>query len=91
MGPEERDGVYMSLYNASMKRTTVMAEPDTLDRLRRLSRERGVSFAEVVREALVEKAAEYLPAPTCLGLFESGSEDGSVVADAGRIPPRSWR
>lgn len=48
-----------------------------------------VSFAEVVREALEEKAVEGLPSPTCLGLFESGDPDGSSIADAGRIPPRS--
>lgn len=74
-----------------MERTTIMADAETLEKLRSLSRERGVSFAEVVREALAEKATEYLPAPTCLGLFESGRGDGSAVADAGKIPPRSWR
>ena len=50
-----------------MERTTIMADPETLRRLRALARERGVSFAEIVREALEAKADEHHPRPTIFG------------------------
>jgi homoserine kinase len=65
-----------------------MADPDTLDKLRALARTRGVSFAEVAREALEQKAEEYQPQPTCLGLGSSGRSKVSAVAGVGRTPPR---
>jgi hypothetical protein len=73
-----------------MERTTVMADPEVLDRLRELARERGVSFAEVVREAMSEKALEYRPKPKSIGLFSSGRSDGSKAATDPQ-PPVSWR
>ncbi len=73
-----------------MKRTTVMAEESTLDHLRRLADERGVSFAEVVREALEQKASEYRPRPRSVGVGSSG-DDGVLREGEGRVPPRSWR
>ncbi|MEX2274709.1 MAG: CopG family transcriptional regulator [Actinomycetota bacterium] len=74
-----------------MKRTTVMADEDVLERLRALARERGVSFAEVVREAVEEKADEYRPKPKSLGIGASGRPDVSSVAGVGRSPGASWR
>jgi hypothetical protein len=71
-----------------MKRTTIMAEEKTVNRLQDLARDRGVSFAEVVREALEEKAREYRPRPRSLGLFDSGRKDVSTRAGMGRTPPR---
>ena len=79
------------MYNDAMERTTIMADEEVVERLRALARDRGVSFAEVVREALEVKAAEYRPKPRSMGLFSSGRSDGSSVADEGRIPPVSWR
>ena len=49
-----------------------MAQPETVERLRRLARDRGVSFAEVVREALDEKALSYRPKPQSIGSGQSG-------------------
>ncbi|MGH2724529.1 MAG: CopG family transcriptional regulator [Actinomycetota bacterium] len=74
-----------------MRRTTIMADEVTLNRLRGLARERGVSFAAVVREALEEKSREYRPKPKSLGTFDSGRTDLSEKAGVGRTPPRSWR
>jgi hypothetical protein len=71
-----------------MLRTTVMAEEEVVERLRMLARDRGVSFAEIAREALEEKAREYRPRPTCLGLGSSGRSDNSEHAGVGRTPPR---
>lgn len=74
-----------------MKRTTIMADEETLERLKALARDHEVSFAQVAREALEEKAAQYRPKPTCLGLFDSGRSDGSELASRGPVPPVSWR
>ncbi len=71
-----------------MIRTTIMADPEVLDRLRALARARGVSLAEVTREALESKAEEYQPAPSCLGIGASGEGGVSARASAGRVPPR---
>jgi hypothetical protein len=76
------------MYNDAMKRTTIMAEESTLERLRALARERGVSFAEVAREALAEKAGEFRPRPKSLGIGDSGRHDVSRSAGVGRTPPR---
>jgi hypothetical protein len=73
-----------------MERTTIMADEAVVERLRALARDRGVSFAEVVREALEVKAAEYRPRPRSLGLFSSGRDDGSMAAIEPQ-PPASWR
>lgn len=74
-----------------MRRTTIMTDEDVLERLQALARERRVSFAQVVREALDEKAKEFRPKPRGIGMFSSGRPDGSRQADEGAIPPVSWR
>jgi hypothetical protein len=74
-----------------MHRTTIMAEPATIERLRALARERGVSFAEVVREALAEKAASYRPKPSSIGSGQSSPAATARRAGSRRQPPRSWR
>jgi Ribbon-helix-helix protein, copG family len=74
-----------------MERTSVMADPETLDRLRALARDRGTSLAEVVREALDEKAREYRPKPTFIGIGRSGGSDLARTTANERVPPRSWR
>ena len=71
-----------------MERTTIMADPEVLERLRQLARQRGVSFAQVAREALQAKASEYRPRPTCLGIGSSGEQDVSSRAGVGRTEPR---
>jgi hypothetical protein len=59
-----------------------------LKKLRALARERGVSFAEIAREALKDKAEQVQPQPTCLGIAQSGLTDVSERAGVGRTPPR---
>ena len=68
----------------------MMADQQTLDRLRALARDRGVSFATIVREALEAKAKEYRPKPH-LGIFDSGENDIASTVATERVPPRSWR
>jgi hypothetical protein len=74
-----------------MKRTTIVANEEVLEKLRALARQRGVSFAEVVREAVEEKAGEYRPQPKSLGIGASGRSDVSSVAGVGRSPGSPWR
>ena len=57
-----------------MIRTTVMADPVVMERLKALAAERGVSVSTLIREALEEKAGEYRPRPH-LGIAHSGGGD----------------
>jgi hypothetical protein len=74
-----------------MQRTTIMAQEATIQRLKDLARQRGVSFAEVVREALEDKAAGYRPRPASIGSGLSAPSRTSRTAASRRQPPRSWR
>lgn len=70
-----------------MVRTTVMADQITMNRLKGLARERGVSLATVVREALEDKAREYRPKPTWIGMFDSGApSDVAGTTAVERVP-----
>jgi len=82
---------HILLHNEGMERTTIMAEAEVLNRLRALARDRGTSMAEVVREALEEKAREYRPKPKSLGIAASGRPDTARTVATERVPPRSWR
>ncbi len=53
-----------------------MADPVVMERLKALAKERGVSLAAVVREALEEKSREYRPKHTWIGMFDSGDPVG---------------
>lgn len=74
-------------HNENMVRTTVMADAITMNKLKGLAEERGVSLAAVVREALEEKAATFRPKPLSLGMFDSGddSDIASTLATE-RVP-----
>jgi hypothetical protein len=79
------------MYNAAMKRTTIMADERTIDRLKALAREEGRSLADVVREALEEKASNYRPRPESLGAGRSKPARTGASSGSRRIPARSWR
>ena len=81
----------MCLYNDEMQRTTIMADESTVDTLRKLARERGVSFAQVVREALDDKAQAYRPKPVSLGAGQSAPSRTAAQKGSNRQQPRSWR
>lgn len=74
-----------------MQRTTIMADEDTVDRLRELARERRVSLATVIREALQEKARSYRPSPASIGAGQSPPSRTAATRGSKRQPPRSWR
>ena len=63
-----------------------MADPITMNRLKGLAAERGVSLATVVREALEEKAQGYRPKPLSLGMFDSGLPGIADTLASERVP-----
>jgi predicted transcriptional regulator len=79
------------LYTYDVRRTTIMADEETVARLKGLAADRGVPFSEVVREALEQKAAEYRPKPRSIGIAESRGRGVGARNISGRVPPRSWR
>lgn len=79
------------MYTYAMRRTTVMADEQTIELLKGLAGDRGVPFSQVVREALEEKAAEYRPKPRSLGAGESRPAKTGAGKGSRRVPPRSWR
>jgi predicted transcriptional regulator len=74
-----------------MQRTTIMADEETVERLRRLARERKVSLATVVREALEEKARSFRPRPASIAAGQSAPSRTAAIRGSQRQPPRSWR
>lgn len=75
-----------------MRRTTVMADEDVIERLREAAAESGRSLGDIVREALEEKAAALAPGPRSLGHGDSRGR-GPRAAEIGDLPvePDAWR
>jgi hypothetical protein len=63
-----------------------MADAITMNRLKGLAQERGVSLATVVREALEEKADTCRPKPLSLGMFDSGLPGIADTLASERVP-----
>ncbi len=74
-----------------MRRTTIVAPDDLIDRLRREAAERGVSLATVIREALEAKARSWRPKPRSLGIGDSGRTDVARRIGEEPIMPEPWR
>ena len=75
-----------------MTRLIIQAEEELLDRARRRAAERGVSIAQVVRDALEQALAnDGQPIPRNLGKFSSGTTDTSERASNGEYMPPPWR
>jgi hypothetical protein len=78
-----------------MQRLMIQAEPELVERAKRRAAERGVSVAQLVREALEHELSapeEPIPPPlTCIGAFDSGRSDLSELASDHIFMPRSWR
>ncbi|MEO8620190.1 MAG: CopG family transcriptional regulator [bacterium] len=67
-----------------MKRTTMFIDEVLLRRLQRLAQRQGVSYATLVREALVQYLADPRVAgelPSIAGKFSSGETDTSERVD----------
>ena len=79
-----------------MQRLMIQAEPELVERAKRRARERGVSVAQVVREAMEHELGsaeeEQIPPPlTCIGVFSSGRSDLSRLASEDIFEPDTWR
>ncbi len=74
-----------------MRRTTIVASEDLLERLRRVAAERRVSLATVIREALEEKAMNWRPKPRSLGIGDSGRTDVARRIGEETAIPEPWR
>ncbi len=74
-----------------MRRTTIVAPEELLERLRRVGAERGISLAAVIREALEEKANTYRPRPRSLGIGDSGRSDIARRTAEEPAIPEPWR
>src|SRR5271169_4287172 len=76
-----RKDTTVSMIAPMMQRLMIQAEPELVERAKRRARERGVSVAQVVREALehelgVDDVEEPLAPPlSCIGAFASGRGD----------------
>lgn len=75
-----------------MRRTTIVASKELLDRLQTVAHERGASMATPIREAIGEKLERQRPKPGRLGIVDSGRSDLSELASEARhFEPHSWR
>jgi len=79
-----------------MRRLMIQAEPQLLERAKRRARERGVSVAQVVREALEHELAvdgeqPLAPALGCIGIGRSGRRDLSRRASEDEYEPEPFR
>jgi hypothetical protein len=76
-----------------MERTTVMADPETLARLREIAREERRPLAEIIREALEDRARRPRPALRFLGIGASQPGTGPTAKEIGELTPEppEWR
>jgi hypothetical protein len=78
-----------------MRRMMIQAEPELVERAKRRARERGVSVAQVVREAMQREFGddgEHVPPPlSCIGIGRSGRSDLSRRAGEGEYEPEPFR
>ena len=74
-----------------MRHTTIAAPAEVLDALQAIADERHVSVADIIREALAEKAASHRlplrdrPLPRSLGSGDSGRTDISRMISEGPL------
>jgi hypothetical protein len=78
-----------------MQRLMIQAEPELVERAKRRAAERGVSVAQVVREAMEHELGpaneQRIPPPlTCIGAFASGRSDLSELASGDFYEPDPW-
>jgi hypothetical protein len=76
-----------------MKRVMVQADPSLLERARHAADRRGITFPQLVRDALEHELANDgpQPAPTSIRAFDSGQGDLAARSDADRYEPPPFR
>jgi hypothetical protein len=77
-----------------LRRLMIQAEPELIERAKRRASERGVSVAQVVRDAMEHEfgsSDEHVPPPlTCIGIGRSGRTDLSRLASEDIYEPDPW-
>lgn len=81
------------MYNYDMRRTTIMAPEDLIERLQAIAREEHVSLAEIIRQGLEWRASRPGKTPRFIGAGRSTEPPYDMARQAGDIDysPRSWR
>ena len=79
-------------HNEGMKRTTIMADEQVLDRLRAIAHRDRVSLAEVIRQGLELRIGQQRQ-PRFIGAGSSKEPPHDIAERAGdmQFEPRSWR
>jgi hypothetical protein len=84
-----------SMLTPMMQRLMIQAEPELIERAKRRARERGVSVAQIVREAMEEKLGgpdgEQQPPLSIIGIGRSGRSDLSRLASEDIYEPAPYR
>lgn len=80
------------MYNDAMKRTTIVAPEELLERLRALAREEDTSLADIIRQGLEWRASHTGKKLRLIGAGQS-QEPHDTARRAGDIDytPQSWR
>jgi predicted transcriptional regulator len=81
------------MYNDGMKRITIVAPAELLQRLQTIAHEEDTSLAAVIREALEWRAKQGNTIPRFIGAGRSEEPPYDTGRQAGEITytPRSWR
>jgi hypothetical protein len=81
------------MYKYGMKRTTIMADDELLDRLRMIAHREGVSLAEVIRQGLELRARQATRKPRFVGAGASTEPPFDTARRAGEVEyePGPWR
>lgn len=76
-----------------MKRTTIMANEELLERLQAIARREHLSLAAVIRQGLEWRAKQADRPPRFIGAGESADPPHTTGRQAGEITytPRTWR
>lgn len=77
----------------AMKRTTIMAEDELLNRLREIARREGCSLGTVIREGLELRVRQRPRRPSFIGAFASDDGPRDLAERSADLPyePLSWR
>ena len=77
----------------AMKRTTIMADNELLDRLREIAGREGCSLGSVIREGLELRVRQRPRRPGFIGAFASEDGPHDLAERSADLPyePLSWR
>jgi predicted transcriptional regulator len=78
------------VYNQAMRRTTIMADEVLLARLEEIARAEGKPLAEIIRQALRQRAEQPQPALRSMGIAAYDGEPVDWNAPLTPDPP-AWR